>query len=667
MKASETQLQPVLEGSKQYVVPLFQRNYSWKQIDWETLWGDLTDLYESNIKREHFLGAIVTMPVDMQPHGVSKYLLIDGQQRLTTLFLLLAALRDEAKKRKIILAEQIEEQYLTNKWAQGFNRFKLLPTQGDRDDFESVMKASSKGQASILKAYRYFARKLKARDSHGNVFDLRRLLDLLVQQFVVVSIVLAKDENPYVIFESLNAKGQPLTQADLVRNFLFMRIPDKEEQHIAYHDLWRPIEQSLGSKLTEFMWRYLTKDGVFVRQSSIYEEIKGRISRLSTSKEVIDVLSDLHTYAGYYKKLISPETEPDKDMARRLDRLNRWEINTAYPFLLAIYADYDKGIISATQFCQVLDVIEAYVIRRFFCRVPTHGLNRMFIALYNSLDITDIVGSLCIHLAARKWPDDKTFLLGWQKYPIYSSGTSKCRHILETLESSLLQNNEPVDMTHEKITIEHIMPQTLSNDWELVLGEDSDQQHATWLHTIGNLTLTGKNEPMGNSPFAKKKPIFVESNFALNKAVADCDYWDVEAIEIRANSLFEIAVDTWQRPSVSEVVAKSNDPTGRKPKTLELFGEVHSIKTWRELLLTTVTQLVYLHGQEEFARKVANVVGIKRQYIAYTTLGMKSPTQIEGTGLFVETNLSSRSILSLAKKLMIVCGHSEDEFNAIWK
>ncbi|PJF38474.1 MAG: DUF262 domain-containing protein, partial [Phototrophicales bacterium] len=210
-----------------------------KKQHWEALWDDLTELYESTDDREHFLGAIVTMPIDMQPHGVSKYVLIDGQQRLTTIFTLLAAIRDLAKEEnEDKLAQQINEQYLINKWAEGVNRFKLLPTQTDREVFHHVINGSINGQERLAQAYRFFLRKLNGRDEKGDKYEYRRLHNILVQQFMVVSIVLAKDENPYLIFESLNAKGQPLTQADLVRNYLLMRIDDQEEQKLAYQDLW---------------------------------------------------------------------------------------------------------------------------------------------------------------------------------------------------------------------------------------------------------------------------------------------------------------------------------------------------------------------------------------------------------------------------------------------
>ena len=508
MKASETKLQPVLEGSKQYVIPLFQRHYSWKKQHWETLWNDLIELYEAGDGREHFLGAIVTMPVDMQPHGVSKFLLIDGQQRLTTLFTLLCALRERAdvEGNGNRLAEQINEQYLINKWADGVNSYKLLPTQSDRDIFFQVIDNNVSGNSRLAQGYRYFIRELQGHDEQGQPYDLQRVLDILVQQFMVVIIVLATDENPYLIFESLNAKGQPLTQADLVRNFLLMQIGDTGEQAIAYNDLWHPIELKLGDALTDFLWRYLTKDGTFVRQGSIYEAIKSKLSNLPGSRRVVDELFDMHTYAGYYKHLIDPDSEPNEGIRRRLHKLNRWEVKTSYPFLLALYHDYATGLVTAKEFCEVLDIIESYVIRRFFCRNPTSALNRFFIGLYKSIDKEDVIATVQRELLTRSWPSDEQFKDGLLRFPIYNSGTQKTRHILESLETDLTHNNEPVDVGFARITIEHIMPQTLNEAWEEELGSNAADTHDRYLHTVGNLTLTGMNEPMGNETIYSKTP-----------------------------------------------------------------------------------------------------------------------------------------------------------------
>ncbi len=232
----------------------------------------------------------------------------------------------------------------------------------------------------------------------------------MIQRFVIVMIVLAPDENPYLIFESLNAKGQPLTQADL-RKELSVHACGKSRR--ATHSIRRTLAthgryaRRRASRL--YVALHLTKDGTFVRQNSIYEAIKSRLSNLASTEQVIDVLADMHTYSTFYARLIDTKHEPDVGVRTRLLRLHRWEISTALPFLLALYHDYEHGEVSAGEFCDVLDAIESFLVRRTFCDIPSNILNRMFIGIYKNLDRTDVVGSLKTHLAARRWPDDRSF------------------------------------------------------------------------------------------------------------------------------------------------------------------------------------------------------------------------------------------------------------------
>lgn len=667
MKANETKLQPILEGVKQYLVPLFQRSYSWKRNLWDTLWDDLLELYEANDGREHFIGAIVTMPVDMSPHGVSKYLLIDGQQRLTTIFILLAAIRDLARETQDDkLAAQIDETYLVNKWEDGVNKLKLLPTQADREEFSQLIRRKpSTSSNSLTDVYQFFRHKLTEHDESGNPFDLKKVQIILTQQFVAVSIVLAKDENPYLIFESLNAKGEPLTQADLVRNYIFMRIENSGEQQVAYNDLWLPMQQTLGDELSNFLWRYLTKDGTFVRQGSIYEAIKARLTH-KTPSEVVDILLDMHTYSDYYIRLINPQKETNKEIRQRLERINRWEIKTAYPFILALYHDYENSRLLSKEFCKILDNIESFVIRRFFCRVSTNVLNRIFIAMYRSLEGKNTPEAVEEQLLARNWPADGEFLDGWRKLPIYLSGTAKTRHLLESLESQMLGNNEPVDMKHPRITIEHVMPQTLNEEWETDLGAEALRVHQTYLHTIGNLTLTGNNEPMGNSAFFQKKKVFLDSNFELNKYFKNSNLWNEKTIRSRSLDLGKVAVDIWRRPKVDETVTMKVNPTGHKPTGFTFLGERCEVDTWREMFSELLTILANRH-KAEFVAKATSIAGSKRAYVSRNKEVLRSPVLLAGfDDLWIETNLSSAQTVSVLKQMVEVFGYKETDFEAHW-
>ncbi len=272
MQASETKLQKIIEGTQQYLVPLFQRPYSWKKNEWQALWDDLMDLCEVDNPRPHFMGSIVTMPTTAVPHGVSKYVLIDGQQRLTTIFILLAALRDTAKQLEEKLALEIDDRFLVNRYEEGPDHYKLQPTQVDREVFYKIIRSESQeNQSSILECYRFFEKKLQSKKP---LLELQKIKNIICNNLSLVSVVLSADDDPYLVFESLNAKGRPLSQADLIRNYFFMKIhiDSQESVHTKY---WKPMEELLKDDLTEFIRHYLTKSGVEVKKSEIYFEIKG--------------------------------------------------------------------------------------------------------------------------------------------------------------------------------------------------------------------------------------------------------------------------------------------------------------------------------------------------------------------------------------------------------
>lgn len=676
MKANETILQPVLEGTKQFIVPLFQRTYSWKSDNWKALWDDLMSLYTSESERKHFLGAFVSMPVDMTPAGVNKYLLIDGQQRITTLFLILAVIRDlAAEKQESNLADQINDLYLINKWAQGPNLLKLFPSQTDRDQFAKIIfkKTDLDTNNNTVKAYGYFRRKLEGKDPSGLPIDLNKMHTTLVQEIMVVNIVLDKDENPYLIFESLNAKGEPLTQADLVRNYILMRITDSDEQEVAYEEFWMPMQNLLGGELSRFIWRYLIKDnqtGNAIRLDEIYDDVKQRLSR-AKSKAVVDLLMDMHTFAGYYNYLIDPDSELDKEIRKRLKRLNRWEVKTTYPFLLNIYRDYKAGKITSLDFCSVLDILESYVVRRSFSRIPTNVLNKTFLIIYKYFDQAQPAESISKELLQREWPGNTAFLNAWVDFPIYLSGTAKCRHILESLESASTNNNELVDITNEFITIEHIMPQTLNEEWEQMLGEEAVDVYDSYLHTIGNLTLTGSNGDLGNQSILQKKQIFAKSNFAITKDIADNIVWNKLLITQRAKKLGQLAVNIWKHPGEADQTliingaSKSQDPTGKKPTGFSLFGSEYHVESWRDMLLTALEELAARYGSE-FEEKAVLVKTNRRIHLALQKEGMITPMKIPGSSVWVEANQSSRSVLWVIKQTVNIFGGSEDDFEAYW-
>jgi len=379
MQASETRLQPIIEGTKQYVVPLFQRAYSWTREQWDVLWTDLIFLLENPAPESHFIGSIVTMQTNSVPEGVTKYLLIDGQQRLTTIIILLTAMRDAAATTPEAgtLAQRIEQTMLINPFAEAMDLYKLMPTQVDRADFMAIVRSDATDRIALSstklgECYDFFWRKLSQLS-----YSLNDLFNVLIKRLSVVSILLGKDDNAHIIFESLNAKGRPLTQADLIRNYFFMRI-HVSDQEATHQRLWQPMEQRLKADLTEFIRHFLMRVGVIIKEDSVYFMLKERYK----DYDAIEALQEIATYADYYHRLIEPSQEPHPAIRAALARLKRLTLTTGYPFLLNCYHDYATGHLSAGEFVQILGILETFIIRRFVCGLPTSALNKMFPFLY---------------------------------------------------------------------------------------------------------------------------------------------------------------------------------------------------------------------------------------------------------------------------------------------
>jgi uncharacterized protein with ParB-like and HNH nuclease domain len=590
MQASEIKLQQIIEGTKQYVVPLFQRPYSWKKSEWQLLWDDILELCTTENPRPHFMGSIVTMPTMSVPEGVTKYLLIDGQQRLTTVFILLCALRDRAKQseEEEELAAEIDNTILVNPYKKGLDYYKLQPTQLDRKAFHNIIKPGLELESSISginECYHFFEKKIRQ-----SQLEIQKIKKVICGNLSLVSVVLGTDDDPYLVFESLNAKG-PLTQADLIRNYFFMRI-HADSQDSVYTDYWNPMQILLGDNLTEFIRHYLTKSGVEVKQSDIYFEIKGRINKT----DALDYLRDLHKFSEYYAKLLTPEREPKQEVCKYLKRLNRLDVNTVYPFLLNCYDDWMQSKFTEKEFISILQVIENFILRRFVCNVQTRGLNRIFALLYSqvskdtNLASDDFVGRLKLALQSRDYPKDAEFRERLMDVKLYGTNRSeKAKLILESIEE-FFKHKEQVSF--DGLTIEHIMPQTLNDWWKAHLGGEWAVTHELLLHSLGNLTLTAYNSELSNDDFVLKRTRFQNSHLELNKYFHNLSSWHKEDIEARAEHLANIILQIWSYFGDESVqLSQSSSLTGTTPKQIRLFGQEHSVKSWRDVLETTLNVL----------------------------------------------------------------------------
>ncbi|MGB5769414.1 MAG: HNH endonuclease family protein, partial [Crocosphaera sp.] len=405
----------------------------------------------------------------------------------------------------------------------------------------------------ITEAHQYFTNKINQK----SISFCESLKSIILEKLVVVNITSGENDNPYLIFESLNNKGQELTQADLVRNYIFMKLPN-ENREKQYNKLWLPLEnkfkEQVGEKysgeLTNAFWCYLRKDGQSVSKKSVYQSLKKRCDNCPDKLQ--QELESLVTFSHYYECFNFPEKEESNNVLQRyFENLKTLDFKTSHIFLLNVYHDYQNSKVSESELKQILIYLESYFVRRLFSGVSTRVLGKIFNTLYSDIKkqkSSNIVNGLYEILdkfeADKRWPTDEEFREGLINHKIYNKKTSeRTKFILEKLEKK--QGKETVDFSN--LTIEHIMPQTLDNEWINKLGNDESNNYKTWLHTLGNLTVTGYNSELSNKPYSQKIEYLKDSNLYLNRYFKDINDWNFDTIKERANKLADTAIQVWPR------------------------------------------------------------------------------------------------------------------------
>ena len=368
--------------------------------------------------------------------------------------------------------------------------------------------------------------------------------------------MLDRDDNPYLIFESLNATGQPLTQADLIRNFVFMRVHAKHQDKV-FRECWQPMQERLGKHLTEFMRHFLMRDGRVIKQGDVYFSFKECVEERD-EEDIQGYLTEIASFSVNYSRLIDPSLDPSVELSQRLARLNRIEATTAYPFLLNVYHDYAAGRLRLDDVSDILDILEAFLIRRYVCGIPTNSLSKIFVSLYAQAQTANsLKEGVKAVLSDRGFPRDKNFRDQFVTLQVYGGGDrrDKAKLILDRLEASF-EHKESIDTT--TLSIEHVMPQTLTDWWKEHLGDVWQETYESWLDTIGNLTLTGYNPELSNFDFTKKRAILNASHIELNRYFGNIDRWDDDAIRKRGEELAERAIRIW--PDVATTAKEQEDP-----------------------------------------------------------------------------------------------------------
>ena len=601
--------------------------------------------------RVHFFGSIVNMPATSVPEGVAKFLLIDGQQRLTTVFILLSILKDLALEgRKERLSDEIKNTLLLNQYKDGYDHYKMMPTQVDRNAFLKVIEGQGyEADGQIGQAWKYLEKKVRTSN-----FDIENIKKILTQKFSVVSITLDTDDNPYLVFESLNAKGRSLSQADLIKNYFFMRIHVSKQDEI-YSKLWEPMQNNLRDDLSEFIRHYMMRHGGNVRQTDVYYALKDEVSPDNT----IDYLKSLNEYSMYYRNMKYPENISDKDLRVRFERLNRIEVTTAYPLILYVYGEFAHNNISKEQFCEVIDVIENYLIRRFVCDYKTNTLNKTFGAAYafiSKYNSDEIVNAVKEYLSTKGYPKDSEFTERFMTTKLYGGGDrqQKTKFILASLEKSF-EHKEIVQM--DNLTIEHVMPQTLSDWWVDYLGDDAFSIHDIWLHTIGNLTLTAYNSDLSNKSYIQKRSYLSQSHLELNKYFTSAGEWKKLDIEKRAEQLSKRALNIWPYFGHEDIEADGDTKAYSSPQSVYCLGKYGSVNSWRDVLTFTLNSIY-----EELPECFSTIVNAFPKWIGKDGNKFRAARELN-SGYFIEVNDSANAIYTKCIKVLNVAHLTEDDWS----
>lgn len=576
MKATEAKFLSFIKKSPQFIIPIYQRKYSWTERECRQLWDDIIRSGENNEITAHFIGSIVYIEKSIyHVTDQSPLLVIDGQQRLTTISLLIAALANVLENTFDVKYESVEgfsarklrHYYLINSEEEEDRHYKLILSQTDKESLIAKVAGRSLPKnysRRIFENYKFFEKWIS---------EYQNNLDIIcngIAKLMVVDISLSRDQdNPQLIFESMNSTGRELTQADLIRNYILMGL-EPEVQKDLYMNYWRPMEIDFGQEAYDnyfdsFMRHYLTvkMGGEVPRLNKVYEAFKEFSSSPKIENAGIDSLvSDIRNFSRYYCSM-ALVTEKEEELEWAFRDLRELKVDVAYPLLLELYSDYDNGILLKDDFLTAVRLIESYVFRRAICSIPTNSLNKTFATFSKAIKKDRYLESIKAHFlllpSYRRFPQDEEFKSEFQTRDLYNF--SRRSYWLRKLENYQRKERVVVD----EYTIEHIMPQNknLSKEWRDSLGQEWENIQEVWLHTLGNLTLTGYNAEYSDRPFSEKREMsggFKESPLKLNQGLGTLTEWNVDTIKERAKHLSYLAASVWQFPKLEDDILEAYRP-----------------------------------------------------------------------------------------------------------
>lgn len=624
MKGYAKPLHEFIEGHKiQFVIPVYQRNYDWLIDNCDQLFSDLVKLSRSN-RCSHFFGSIVTSSADSSYNR----LVIDGQQRLTTISLLLLAGIKAVKAGAIEISEEskIDEAYevfLKAKFCNSERKIKLVPIENDRIAYDKIFNEedSFDEDSKVTRNYRHFY-ELLTRKPQALSFD--QLLDA-IERLQIISIELDSDDDAQLIFESLNSTGLALTEADKIRNYLLMSLIP-EEQHMCFKNYWQKIEQATENQPTKFLRDYLTIQQQLqrpVRQSNIYYEWKKYMDGHDRKEELVKMLD----YAHYYQQVTEAKLSTAK-LSEKMRHICNIETDVTNVFFIQFLKYASANNLSEDEVFKVVDLVENYLARRIVCNMPGNALTQVFCALhkdvlksieeYSSANV-ELDNSYSDILAYHIMRRDGNYQLPRDMQFVESIKTRDAYHMLKPFQIFLFErlensvhgeyNDVATDMKKKDATIEHIMPQTLNGDWKAMLGDNFEEIQDKYLHTFANLTLTGINSELSNKPFEIKRdgkkigneiyPGYKNSKYRLTKNVTLCDKWTETELQNRCNEIVATFLRLYPLPQTTfkplpkpvdeaSLDEETFSPTNRNLKGFRLFGNEYNETTWKGMLLQVV-------------------------------------------------------------------------------
>lgn len=558
MNAQDLPLIQLLDGAKQFIVPIFQRDYSWGTKHCQQLWNDILRVGGDPAARAHFLGSVVYIAAEDNQAAIPRWLLIDGQQRLTTVTLLLTALRDRLKVQPsedeaLPSAQEVEDRFLRNRHGRADRRGKLMLRRADNEALSTLLGGQELTDAAaetVRENYEFF------RDRIAEA-DLVRVYKGLAKLVIVDVSLMRGHDDPQMIFESLNSTGLDLTQADLIRNFVLMRLDDELQTRL-YEEYWHPIEAAFGNRyrsdFDKFCRDFLVlklRPSKQLRADAIYHQFRNFFHAESGTRSVEDILAELRRFANYYVRF-SYGREADSQLAAASGRL-RTLVEVASPLMLRLHDAHERsGVFDSRAFGEAIELLESYVFRRSACDMQTRSLYQIFAGIAYKIRDAAPLQSLKVALyrggKKRRFPSDTEFCDALETRDVYAMRS--CAYLLDRLEND---SKEKIDTS--AFTIEHVLPQNenLSQAWRDMLGPGWKSTRETWLHRLGNLTLTGYNAEYSDRAFDEKKTMakgFNDSPLRLNRYIREQARWTEAEIEARGKALAHKAVKVWPGLSV---------------------------------------------------------------------------------------------------------------------